>query len=226
MRLHYARTPFGAFVSAYNVHRMMPTSCVGPPGQGSCLKLIDRPVKIGLLAKPLAIYAVLVVTAMYDFCVDGLPQGTDTIEATKKMLPVWQASGAIYPSIYEATQYSWLTNSLRRKRMVATVNMSVFAASLRTQVDPAHPEKRIPVRAPCTLTLGSTIIIVFCLSRALRNCVRHFTFLRYQVYPFAWEAYHNGSALLTHQDLKIEIIEPYNAVRPQLLAVQHYFVAR
>jgi hypothetical protein len=34
------------------------------------------------------------------------------------------------------------------------------------------------------------------------------------VYPFAWEAYHNGSTLLTHPDLQIEITEPHNAVRP------------
>ena len=34
---------------------------------------------------------------------------------------------------------------------------------------------------------------------------------RVPVYPFAWQCYHNGSTLLSYDDLQSEIIEPYNA---------------
>ena len=34
---------------------------------------------------------------------------------------------------------------------------------------------------------------------------------RVPVYPFAWQCYHNGTTLLSYDDLQSELIEPYNA---------------
>jgi hypothetical protein len=31
------------------------------------------------------------------------------------------------------------------------------------------------------------------------------------VYPFAWECYHNGTTRLSHTDLEIDVVAPYNA---------------
>lgn len=78
----------------------------------------------------------------------GMPQGSDTLEATKKMLPVWQASGALFPSIYEASGINSLTNAtysdaFRLARMKSTVSMGIVAAKLAAAATRA--KERIPV---------------------------------------------------------------------------------
>ena len=78
----------------------------------------------------------------------GMPQGSDTLEATKKMLPVWQVSGALFPSIYEASGINALTNSsytaaFRSARMKSTVSMGIEAAKLAAAANKV--KARIPV---------------------------------------------------------------------------------
>jgi hypothetical protein len=101
----------------------------------------------------------------------GMPQGVDTLEATQKMLPVWQASGALYPSIYETS--GPVSEDLRRHNMNATIAMSIVAAKAAAAAN--KQAKRIPV------------------------------------YAYAWECYHNGTTLLTPEDLQIDMLEPYLA---------------
>ena len=79
-----------------------------------------------------------------------MPQGSDTVEQTKQMLPVWQISGALFPSIYEASGINALTNSsytaaFRSARMKATVAMSIEASKLAAAANKVKAKGRIPV---------------------------------------------------------------------------------
>ena len=58
----------------------------------------------------------------------GMPQGMDTVEATQKMLPVWQTSGAMYPSIYETADT--VSDAFRQQRM----NRRCTVASVHNRV--------------------------------------------------------------------------------------------
>jgi hypothetical protein len=78
----------------------------------------------------------------------GMPQGIDTLEATRKMLPVWHVSGALFPSIYEASGINELTNSsytaaFRLARMKSTVAAGIAAAKLAASAN--NLKERIPV---------------------------------------------------------------------------------
>ena len=86
----------------------------------------------------------------------------------RKMLPVWQASGALFPSIYLSDAAT--PDPVRQFRVNATVEIAKSAAEMVAAADPNA--KRLPV------------------------------------YPFAWECYHNGTTLLTHEDAVIDLISP------------------
>jgi hypothetical protein len=98
----------------------------------------------------------------------GMPGGDAAGQGGKdaaQMRPVWEASGALYPSIYLSSPLN------ARQRVTSTVSLAVATA----EGIAAPGAKRLPV------------------------------------YPFAWECYHNGSALLTKEDLAIDLTAPYNA---------------
>ena len=90
--------------------------------------------------------------------------------SVQKMLPVWRASGALFPSVYMSAAAS--NDSARQHRIRSTVELSVATAEL---VAGGKGRPRLPV------------------------------------YPFAWEAYHNGSTLLTHADAIIDFLSPFNS---------------
>ena len=109
----------------------------------------------------------------------GMPSGSFTptpanraqgLADARKMLPVWEASGALFPSIYMSEAPT--SEATRQYRVNATTEIGVAAAVM---VAGGKGKKRIPV------------------------------------YPFAWECYHNGSTLLTHEDAVIDMLSPYNA---------------
>jgi hypothetical protein len=129
----------------------------------------------------------------------GMPRGsvgprnaTDTrshaLAAARTMLPVWQASGALYPSVY--LNAAPAPEATRARHLNDTVEVAVAAAKMVSEAEGGgganmRREKKKGGRMP--------------------------------VYPFAWECYEHHEALndtkpfLTHVDAAMELLSPYNA---------------
>ena len=65
------------------------------------------------------------------------------LAAARKMLPVWQASGALYPSIYLGDAPS--PESTRAQRLNTTVAVAVAAAEMVCEAEGAADNRRMPV---------------------------------------------------------------------------------
>lgn len=113
----------------------------------------------------------------------------------RKMLPVWEASGALFPSIYMSDAPA--PEATRQFRVNATTEIGVAAAVM---VAGGKGKKRIPVYpfawecCECSIVLAAPASA----SRVRLTCVGR-------------GADHNGSTLLTHEDAVIDMLSPYNA---------------